>query len=392
MIPDECKFELHCMINGAPRVMDAVIIQKEYSGGDGYKVIGYTLLNRDRIYHKTFIESGVFTYINNVKEYAPTKTDFPEKDATLYVAPECPVPIADIRKNYKIKRTITDADYIVVNPKILQNDHWYGTTDFGYVFPDNNFVLLYYDVEALYFLNTSNTCKQVSGLNTDAVDALNKKYDLNLSYNYNKVSPKTGFTLRVLRHGTERNIAFLKALEAGIQGKTFVSYTNLVLGSCVPMDMETVSVFHSAASRPYSRVAEENFNTSLAALNQTTWRDYTGTLSRVLRSARSGGYTVASQLYLSSLSKAARVVWDVIDNYNVPFKNKEDYEMYTSWMHKNNGLDKTSFFTQEQFKEAMKCLPAYDVDNFYSVCIRVRPKTYEEYAAEHLKEKEEDEE
>ena len=187
---------------------------------DGEKYYGYEIILRVKNAYLSHY-GNVFLDINTWKNLyditAGDKVSIPH-GASVYVAPGCPIPHDDIRRNYKIKRDVDSGDFNVVNDlsynrkcrvKITDIDKASKTviiSDIVYSGPDGNCVYifnmpeLYEDILMGKLTKPIASYRQLEIKNTNCltIDTLSLIYRLSMKYPYSEDIDKYKLQLKAL--------------------------------------------------------------------------------------------------------------------------------------------------------------------------------------------------
>lgn len=240
------------------------------------KIVSYLEINGKKFYGlETFIASSyrnssfqsdsqwLFVDMNTEERlrslYGATSTFVPNHGDEIYVAPNCAVPLNDIRRNYKVKRDFDTGACNVVS----EENFSFCNNAFSYVIisPSTKQMFCadaYRDSEALcntLMLRTNPSLKNANDL-------------IRLGY--------TNF-----RH--RRYCDFDAALLDGRVTKPVVSHKQLEIRSENKLDFSVLQLMYEIGQKEYSRENLKNFKIQLEALNQYNWREYPGTMDMIFR-------------------------------------------------------------------------------------------------------------
>ena len=378
-IPDTLHIKVHTIDSSGQYqiysglLLDAGDYQRNPNGSWGYTNYEFYTTNKAN----EILDISAVNWIKSRYEKKGTQSLYKQtpvaKGCNLYIAPNSGVPLDDIRKHYNIKRTIDSSDYIVLSEdSILFDRVW----TYGYFKWENQkFFLIINHSEGLKFLN--NWSSDTFTLNDHAINELNIKFDLGLdkSYEANDLDSNNVFK----RPTNTKRAALYRALLEQQTPKEYVYTSDLTLGSNVPLTLDMLKVVASAASQAWSQQAESALMAELAALNQTNWRNYKGTLSRYFYHYKTYG-NVLSEISPSQVPIAVKpLMKECIDVYGTPFCGEDDYNMFMSWLCNETGIRDRKFLTRDEQAELEGIRLYNHPQEFYSMCIRVIPRTYQEY-------------
>lgn len=182
------------------------------------------------------------------------KSFVPKPGDEIYLGPNCPYAVADVRKNYKLKRRIDEGVCNVISPR----------KDAKYVW--QRYCTEYYIDEAWRTLY----------LNTVTNYPLSVAFELPVWVNdkVKKVVPYYALTIYGIK-STGADRAILEGTK-----KPTILISQLPLKKENSLTMDTLSlVIRTGNEVGFYSSAKDNFFIQLQALNQTNWMEYQGTLS-----------------------------------------------------------------------------------------------------------------
>ena len=238
----------------------------------------------------------------------------PAPGSEIYVAPGCPVGMADIRKNYTIKRQPDFGCCNVFSP-IDTYSGYIGNKDFA-VIPSKKAIVLSGD---RWSSATKDIKQDVAFFFPDlkASDAVDYHIDTYLDLYYGEIP--------------EAYLSYLK----GELKKPCISYKNLEFKTDNEVNTDILYlVYKTGIVKGYSgSEAMKAFHLQLCALNEHNWRDYPGTLSVLMHDMLLGGSRnpvgkcCADLTSPSRLPKAIKEMCREGVVAEVPFKSQKDIEM-----------------------------------------------------------------
>lgn len=385
IIPQDKLIKVHTIDDtGQHQVYSAVRLEgcdyemnnKGYYGYTNYRFASrYNPYSRDMC--SDIFDTSAVNYIKNRYSkkstqslYRPTLV---EENSKLYIVPNSGIPLDDVRKHYRIKRTIEDSDCIVLSPDSISfNTYWCSGI---FKWDSQKFIVIVDSTDALPLLNSKNF--EGFFLTNTAIKRINKEFELDLDQSYTKISNNTNSIFAESRK--DKRAAFFVSLLSQTNPKDFVYTSDLTLGSNVPLTLDTLKVIASAASQRFSDQSYSALIAELSALNQTNWRQYKGTLSRFFYHYMTYG-NVINDLTPSQVPIAVKpLMRECIDSRNAPFCSKEDYDMFTKWLSTETNINSKKFITRDDLNDLENITMCDTITDYYSLCIRVIPRTYEEY-------------
>ena len=302
--------------------------------------------------------------------YKPTPV---EENSNLYIVPNSGIPLDDVRKHYHIKRNIEDSDCIVLSPdSIFFDTHWCSGI---FRWDSKKFIVIVDSPDVLPLIN--NRDSKDFFLTDTAIGRINRELELNLDHSYTKIGTNTNLIFSESRNA--KQAALFISLLSQTNPKEFVYTSDLTLGSNVPLTLDTLKVIASAASQRFSDQSYSALIAELSALNQTNWRQYKGTLSRFFYHYETYGNVISDLTYSQVPIAVKPLMRECIDSCNVPFCGKEDYDMFTKWLSTETNINGKKFMTRDDLTELESVRICDTITNYYSLCIRIIPRTYEDY-------------
>ena len=292
----------------------------------------------------------------------------PPTGSEIYVAPGCPVGMADIRKNYVIKRQpdfgccnvfspinnilgyIDNKDFAVVPSRkaiVLSGDRWTSATssdikkEVNFFFPD---------------------------LAIDELDQVKYYMDARLGLRYAEIPE-----------------SYLSYLSGTLQ-KPCISYKNLVFKTDNEVNTDILYLVYKTGIVKGCSGSEamRTFHLQLCALNEHNWRDYPGTLSILMHdmlqcnTPKSNGKCAADLTSPSHLPKAIKEMCKTGSVAEAPFKSQKDIEMAQKFILYVIGLQDMQFTTIQDVAKAFN-ENRINMNCFYRTfdnIVKFRPKEF----------------
>ena len=296
----------------------------------------------------------------------------PQKGMKAYVIPGCKRAIADIRKDYVIKRNYQDADFIIKSTTSNNYNYSYRFNQFLIVPSRKAFIAWDKYTWRHNFANFNDFVKHVIP-DYDTV----KNTDPNIiSFNISS-HESSFFYFSFNKFKTELDIAL---------GKITIPVVNLddlPVYSSNNLDIETLQMVHKIGMEPVSENAKENFIIQLQALNQTNWREYPATmhlLYSILKKARFG-YTGVETAGYKVFEKPSALPKSVKEMFEKMWKegganSEEDLNLGRQFLQTIVQFDTNKFYTVQELATLFKNARV-DFQNFYNLydnIVKIRPK------------------
>lgn len=333
----------------------------------------WTVYYDDRPYH-TNSTSGIVVD-NNVRETLRNidslldNTFVPALGSEIHVVPGCPVGMADIRKNYKVKRKPDDGCCNVFSP-LPDNYNWISCGRYAIV-PSRKALVI---IRAV-FPADENRQKIVL---QNKVESLFP--DLTTEEKNQIVTNSRDLDLKSV------NIpeAYLQLLLGNLK-KPCISYKKLEFKCENELTMDTLYLVYRAGMAKLSPDAEEKFKLQLCALNEHNWRDYPGTIHMLFRDIlgfyrNSSTYCASALNSISKIPKAAKELVSSGNNHN-RYASQKDFELAQSLMMYAVSMPKDLKFTDmqtltEKFNEAHISMNSFY--NCFNNMVKITPKQFED--------------
>lgn len=298
---------------------------KIYCQIDGVDYYDWTVCFQGSSYYSSgFLEKGKNLVVlgadifNQIKEESCSFLDdkyIPKNGSSIHLVSGCPVGIADIRKNYTIKRKPDDGDCNVFSPYngyrgILWN------TAYAIVPSEKTIVLsnkdkysnaldIYQSLQHFFpdKWKIKDPCPVLPGADV-------YKKDLALFY-------------------TVPQEEWLMLLKGELK-KPCVSYKKLEFKTDNEINTDILYLVYKTGIQRYGAETKKAFHIQLCALNEHNWRDYTGTVSMLFSNMLRPEDSKLCCSDLGSPSKLPKAVKEMVAHCThtaLPFKSQKDMEM-----------------------------------------------------------------
>ena len=324
--------------------MASIIDTKIYATIEGHNVFGWRILY---VHHYRLSgEHTGFDFLDDdtrdllsIKESFIKLCDasfFPQSGDEIYVAPDCPLASAEIRREYKVKRKPDDGICNVFS-ELNFRANWYDSEKI-YLYPAEKTVIAFE-----YNVDTSNLSDITSreNITSDPIIIAKKKYlkNANIPESY-------------------------QMLLCGELKKSVIYYTALKFNSGNQVTTDALYLVYKTGLEAYSNESKKNFILQLTALSQCNWRDYPGTIKLLLWGYLYNRITTRSRKCAeelgrtSALPKAVKEMcaWDYDSKANptsIKFGSQQDIEMAQSFFEMVFEFGDTKFSSIQKISRMM---------------------------------------
>lgn len=240
------------------------------------------------------------------------------RGSNIWLAPNCPFAIDDVRKNYNIKRNIDSADAIVINDisgdaRSRRSDWLAKTKDTANIEPHVAYISVSYSSNKTVDYNAwQHTIKSQLAS------------DWSCSYDEIEIIAKGDLE--------KRNIAVEKVIVTLLRNNITVPiYNNTALEfrSNIPLNLDLLKMLIVAGRSRGDSKSVENVGTVLMGINNTDWRDKQS--SMWLAAKMCGGLSYSSralcQAFENINTKAMNTMYDAMNKSTVKPCNQEDFDL-----------------------------------------------------------------
>lgn len=295
---------------------------------DGEKYYGYDVIFRNTSWLSrhgdVILDSKTWSKLKGI--IAGDKVSVPN-GSSVYVAPGCPVPHDDIRRNYKVKRDPDSGDFNVVG-------------------------------ELSY--------KYSSRVDVLGVDKSSKTITVgNVTYLY------TGSKVYLFRMPP-----IYESIIMGVLAKPIVSYRQLEIKNANNLTVDTLSlIYRLSMAYPGSKDIDK-YKLQLKALYQTDWRDYPYTTSTVLKVLPKYKYS-CGQVLCNKKSEHDKAI-DMMYQCSCSYDNasQKDRDMLYDLMCEILDIKGEMFVSLNDFmsKIQSKSIPWSDFQDVFDCTVRIRKR------------------
>jgi len=302
----DVKMPVYCRIKG-----------KEYFGWTLYS--SCKSWTYERIEHKEnliAVGTDMIEQMANLDSRLLDDTFVPQHGSEIHLVPGCPVGVADVRKNYKLKRKADEGTCNVFSPYKGQYGHFWNT---GYaIIPSEKAIVL-----------SNRTIYSMDEM--DIYQALQHFFPNKWKVNPCPGMPDVDIYAKDLPISyTDLPESWFKLITGQLQ-KPCISYKKLEFKTDNEVNTDILYLVYKTGKQRFSADAQKAFHIQLCALNEHNWRDYPGTLSILMKDMLYTKYN-SSYCYndLSSKSGLPKAVQEMVRTgmqSDVPFASSKDAQM-----------------------------------------------------------------
>lgn len=319
---------------------------KSYIINDGIRYFGYDTVVIDSRGHED--ETLLCGIRKNVESLFDSSVKVPD-GASLYVMPNCPIPLDDIRRNYNLKRKPDSGDYNVITrvPEAICHFKAYIHVPSKTVYVFTTFKYLYSNDES-----TRVSTLAARGVNVDECVIVKDQFFMG----------KLDDCLRMFLDGElTKPSVWVRSLN--IKAENSLTLDSLMLA------------YRLGKQCAYNKDNLEKYKLQLQALNQTDWREYPQTIRLLTidlmgRSKWITGGFVAT--HSSSRNKA------INDMFSVKFDkpSQKDFEMSRRLLGEILEIKDTMFVSlcDVMEKSAKYGIPISMLERYYGCVVRLKAK------------------
>lgn len=332
-----------------------------YYGWNIYFINPYFTDYRDWFQGKgAYITSDVADIIPEIPQISKVNSAFlPKEGDPIYVSPNCPYALDDLRKHYKIKRNPDDGVCNVVSP--IEKGKSFYCTD-----------ILKCPDEKLLVVGQDSVMVRSAGTR------------ILLYAPKNAVYIRKSFRLYRYK-GTTFPEVYQKILN-GTLTKPIVSPEQLNVRNSNAVTLDTLSLLITTGGARSAKETDEAFVLQLQALNQCDWQSYKGCLTNIFRYMRNfSGFSCFNRYYKapSGLPKAVKMLWDecVINGYQKTMQTPEEYDLFMTWYKDLAHIGSDKFMTTVPTIIEKTHGTRYFFDTLFNTQVLVKQKSFQEYRA-----------
>ena len=324
----------------------------EYNGMAFY---GYSLRSYDS-YRKdeyVFFNEDAINRINGIIKKQTTTVP---RGSNLYLAPDCPHAVNDVRRNYKIKRGFDNGDYNVV-PTIDENFYF---DDCVAIFPVKNVIYRTYWRRVTPEEMLKRAKEDFSDLKESDMIFVTDQDAMN-----------SACRLKAVDHPE----LYLKIL-LGENKKPVVTYDVLDLNSDNELDLDILYLVYKTGIEDTNLQNFDKFRTELFTMNNYNWRMYPGTVSLL----NDMMYTGIAANWRYNLSGHPKPVKEILSMRGKEFSGDKDRILAQDFIIRMLNLQNVRFVDAYKLHDKINeyCIPVETFDQLFTTITKLTPKTFNE--------------
>ena len=296
---------------------------------DGVDYFGWTLYYDNHNWkfkehpHKeklTAVGTDILNQMISLDNNLLNSTFTPQHGSEIHLVSGCPVGVADVRKNYVLKRKADDGTCNVFSPyKAGYNRFW------------NSSYAIVPSEKAIVLSNKSKYSTNEMDIYQALVHFFPDKWRVNPCLNPCPGMPGVDIHKEDLAVSyTELPEDWLKLITGQLK-KPCISYKKLEFKTDNEVNLDILYLVYKTGIQPFSTDNQKAFHIQLCALNEHNWRDYPGTLNVLMRDLLHNKYNPSKcwndLACISALPKAVHEMVRRGYGEESSFKSKEDLEM-----------------------------------------------------------------
>lgn len=328
--------------------------------GHTYEEYSFYSVGRDIPPDGLIYSASIMDVYRSANEIKKRCSKAPKSGDKLWIDPNCIISREDVRKEYKIKRKAEDADFRVMSEKKHHNDAGY--YDQFIVSRASKAIIAMWSKEPEYRIDTPSKVNRLLNISIDSVDAIVS----NGCYLYYMKDTEGTYSDLITGKGTP-----------------IVHHSQVPLTKSLPVTIDTLTVLQTACRCPDSSENEHALILQLQALNQCDWQKYIYTLRNFFQK-NDNWYTVFGKFRRKKSTWPAGIKQmcdELLYGTIAPCDNKEDFELYKSWVKKRLGVTSdTAVLSLENYDSLLinKQVSQSEIDTLYNCAIRITPKVFQE--------------
>ena len=347
--------------------MPGNVSSKAFCHIEGVEYYDWTLYWTNNRYGWAPKDSGVVIDSDMLRSFESLESNLfddtfnPQHGSEIHVVPGCPIGMADIRKNYVIKRNADSGCCNVFSP-LKADCYWIENKDVA-IIPSKKAIVI---AGTSYSSAVSHVRERVFELFPDIHES-----DMLLHLSLN-------LYLRYVELPTQ----WLSLLKGELK-KPCISYKKLEFKTANEVSLDILYLVYKTGMQSWSGEAMKAFTLQLCALNEHNWRDYPGTIGTLFNdilNLKKNRHLCANELIgITKFPKACR---EMIRNglqSNLAFKSQEDIDMSQRLIRYVVGLSEDAQFTTIESLARVFNEKKINMNCFYRTfdnIVKFRPKEF----------------
>lgn len=325
-----------------------------------YKEYSFYSVGKDLPSSDGFVYSAsTMNIYYNADEIKKRCLKIPKPGDKLWIAPDCIISRDDVRKEYKIKRKIEDADFRVISEKKSQTD--IGYYDQFIVSRASKAIVALYNRQPEYRIDTPSKVYRNYCVSIDSVDDI--------------------VSCGQYLYYTKDNEGICSDLITG-KGTPIVHHSQVPLTKTLPVTLDTLTILENVCLQSDSAENRHNLIMQLQALNQCNWKEHEFTLRMLFN--KIPWCTALSQFIRrkSAWPAGIRQMCEELFCSYISYKTvrKDDFELYKAWVKRRLGVTSdTAILSLEKYEKLLseKKVSQGDINRLFNCTIRITPKVFQ---------------
>lgn len=327
---------------------------------DGIKYFGYELFSLEdaggRFYEKadTVVDYKVYRKLADLDGSLLDTSAVPKKHSSIFLAPNCPYGIEDVRNNYTLKREADKGDYNVITPLKPYQNVGYVPVKTCAIFPSKRAIV-------------TSAC----GLDRYKIFNAAQKFipDLDMG---EMLYSTVKYSLILLK-----DCKIFRMLLNNELSKPCVSYKTLDINSENELTLDVLLLVYKAGTAGRWRDKEDDFIMQLNVLNQHNWREYHGTMALLFGDLLRDGVYSNMRRRPSLYSKAVQELLKC-GSKGIVFSNEKDFALAQALVNSLLDVGDCRFTTVKDLINKLRSFHiSHDTFNeLYNDMVRLTPKAF----------------
>ena len=339
---------------------EGIIFNKTYKKKDGtYGLMSDISDEKNIVYlNETMLNSTK----DKIKQFGEQKVPIGSK---IYCSGKSPYAMADIRKNYTLKRSSKSADYTIISNE-FGNYYWEYYYNKILIVPDAKVVAMCMDDRKI--VNPKEAMKEA------LLDIYPREFFGDGNFYYVDYAYLAHFESSF----TENYQLCCSAYNINTDYKVR-TYNALQLSTGNPVTIDALKILKNACEiKGWDTKSEETCVNAIMSFNNLDWRDYPGTIYAFQENLDGGIFRNISGAP-SRQPKPVREFIEFRNKNNLSFKDEKDFELGQQYFGELLGITGTKYVSMldllTKLKEKRVTLSVYN--ELFGAITQIKPKTYE---------------
>lgn len=277
------------------------------------------------------------------------------KGSSIYLSPNCPYAIDDVRHHYTLKRKPDTGDYNVFSIDYSKYTYLHLRKSRTFIIPDR---------KILVATDSYDNC----------VNAIIRNFIPDFDSNVTPASEVKIMPLYVYKSSA----AILDYLLGRLR-KSCVYYTALDVSNNNELTLDFLTILYNVGNKRIYESDKQNFLLELKVLNQYNWRDYLGTLRIMFRGLFHHRSIAACFMGRPSLfTKDVREILNSIRSRSLDFVSEKDFNMAKSFIDSLLHIGDLKYVSLENLYSKLESisLPNFVFNLLFDSIVKITPKAY----------------